>query len=266
MISQFKFIHVTDLHLTAPGSELYGLNPHDRFDKCLLDIEAWHPDAAFCVITGDLADAGEPEAYAWLAERLEAFSLPCHLMIGNHDERETFKAHFAATPVDGNGFVQCAFDTPAGRFILLDTYKDSTSAGEYCAKRQTWLSAELDAARGKPVWLFMHHPPFDISIDYLDRIKLEDHRALAELIVDHGDVRHIFYGHVHRPGYVNWQGVPCTSLPSINHQVPLNAMAVGGKSYSDEPPMYAAVLMNGTQVTIHFDAFDDRGEVDMPVK
>lgn len=264
MASRFKFIHITDLHLTPPGTNLYGLSPHERFDRCLSDIEAWHADAEFCIITGDLADAGDPQAYAWLAARLAAFSLPCHLMIGNHDRRDAFSSQFQTAPLDDNGFVQQAFDTPAGRFILMDTFKAGTSAGEYCGKRQAWLQAELKAAQGMPTWLFMHHPPFDISIDYMDRIKLEDHEALANMVDDHGDIRHIFYGHVHRPGYVNWRGVPCTSLPATNHQVPLSGRAVTGKPYSDEPPMYAVVLIEDTQVTIHFDAYDHRGDVVMP--
>lgn len=264
MTSPFKFIHITDLHLKPPGEKLWGLNPQERFDHCLKDIESWHDDAEFCVISGDLADAGEPGAYDWLRDRLAAFPLPCHLMIGNHDERETFKAHFPDTPVDPDGFVQHAFDTSAGRFLLLDTFKGGTSSGEYCNKRQSWLRTQLDTAGDAPVWIFMHHPPFDISIPYMDRIKLEDHQAFAGLTAGNANIRHIFYGHVHRPGYVNWQGIPCTSLPSINHQIPLSPDSIAGIPYSDEPPMYAVVLINENQVTIHFDAFDHRQPADMP--
>ena len=264
MPALLKFIHISDPHLKPPGHKLWGLDPQERFERCLADIEAWHEDASFCVISGDLADAGEPGAYDWLRERLRAFALPCHLMIGNHDHRDTFKAHFPDTPADENGFVQHAFDTPEGRFVLLDTFKGGTSAGEFCAQRQSWLRRELDEASDQPVWLFMHHPPFDISIPYMDRIKLEDHEAFSELIASHDDIRHIFYGHVHRAGYVNWQGIACTSLPSINHQVPLSRMAVAGKPYSNEPPMYGVVLINDAQVTIHFDAYDHRGELDIP--
>ncbi len=252
-----KLIHVTDLHLTAPGEKLFGLNPHERFERCLADIEKWHGDAQFCIISGDLADAGQPEAYDWLRECLQDFPLTTHLMIGNHDYRDTFKDRFPDAPVDQHGFVQHAFDADAGRFVLLDTYKGGTSAGQFCERRQGWLRSVLDDAKDSPVWLFMHHPPFDISIAYMDRIKLEDHAAFAALIAEYDNIRHIFCGHVHRPSYVNWRGIPCTSLPSINHQVPLNREAVG-KAYSYEPPMYATVLIEHDQVTIHLDAYDDR--------
>ena len=61
-----KIIHMTDFHLTAPGVDLCGLDPHDRVARCLDDAARWHGDADFCVISGDLADDGDPRAYAWL--------------------------------------------------------------------------------------------------------------------------------------------------------------------------------------------------------
>ena len=50
--------------------------------------------------------------------------MPCHLMLGNHDERDAFCAAFPEAPVEPAGFVQQAFDTPAGCFILLDTTRN----------------------------------------------------------------------------------------------------------------------------------------------
>ncbi len=257
-----KFIHITDFHLSAPGSTLWGLDPHDRVDRCLADIERWHGDAAFCVITGDLADNGEPEAYAWLAERLERFALKTFLMIGNHDRPEAFCTGFPEVQRDPNGFVQYRHDTEAGRFLFLDTYKGPVSEGQYCEKRLRWLEDELQNAAGQPVWLFMHHPPFDVGMPYMDRIKLEDHEAFAEAIGRHEDIRHIFFGHVHRAILVNWQGIPCSALPGINHQVPLKRESVG-TAYSIEPPMYGVVLINGRQTIVHFDACLDRGPAQM---
>ena len=262
MSHTLKFIHVTDLHLTPPGDDLWSLNPHDRFEKCLEDIVKWHSDAEFCIISGDLTDAGSPEAYDWLRDKLAGFPIKCHLMLGNHDARDVFNSQFPDAPTDDNGFVQSAFDTDAGRFLLLDTFKGGTSAGEYCEKRRAWLGDELDKASNRPVWLFMHHPPFDISIPYMDRIKLEESHLFADVVARHGNIRHLFYGHVHRAGYVNWNGIPCTSLPAINHQVPLNREP-GGNPYTDEPPMYGIVLADENQVTIHFDAYLDRRELDM---
>src|SRR6185369_6100150 len=58
-----KFIHITDTHFVPPGNLLYGLNPIDRLALCVADVNKHHPDAAFAILTGDLAHKGQPEAY-----------------------------------------------------------------------------------------------------------------------------------------------------------------------------------------------------------
>ena len=258
-----KFIHITDPHLIQPGELLWGKDVHAGVQNCLADIAQWHPDAEFCVITGDLADRSEKSAYDWLKQQLDGFPIPCHLMIGNHDDRTIYLENFPEQQRDDNGFAQTAFDTSAGRFLLLDTFKGETSAGQYCEKRQAWLRAELEAAAGKPVWLFMHHPPFDIGIHYMDRIKLDEHREFADIICDYPNIRHIFFGHVHRPVFVNWNGIACTALPALCHQIPLNRDAIGGKPYAKGPGMYGIVLIDGDQTTVHFEQFENRGPAEM---
>lgn len=257
-----KIIHITDFHLARPGERLWGLDPYDRLDRCLSDIARWHADAAFCVMSGDLTNRGETEAYGWIRERLESFPLESVLMVGNHDSRDAFVAAFPEVAVDPNGFVQSARETERGVFLFLDTLKGPVSEGAYCERRRAWLADQLDRARDKPVWIFMHHPPFDVGIPYMDRIKLEEPEKFAEVLSSHDDVRHIFFGHVHRAALVSWRKIPCTSLPGINHQVPLVSESVGG-SYSDEPPMYGVVLIDDDQTMVHFEACLDRRPADM---
>ena len=257
-----KIIHITDLHLVAPGELLWGLNPHERADRCLKDIARWHGDADFCVISGDLTNEGDRQAYAWLVERLEDFPLKTFLMVGNHDSREEFTQAFPRTGRDENGFVQYVHQSDRGVFLFLDTLKGPVPEGEYCAIRRDWLADQLQAAASDPVWIFMHHPPFDIGIPFMDRIKLEEPEAFAEVISSHGDIRHIFFGHVHRAAFVHWRGIPCTCLPATNHQVPLDRASVGTR-FSVEPPMYGVVLIEQDHTRVHFDACLDRAPADM---
>src|SRR5262245_48212556 len=101
-----KFIQITDTHFVPRGNLLYGLNPIDRLALCIADVNLRHPDAAFAIVTGDLAHKGEPEAYAALRQELEKLGIKLHLILGNHDSRENFAAAFPETPHDENGFVQ----------------------------------------------------------------------------------------------------------------------------------------------------------------
>jgi Icc protein len=253
-----KVIHVTDPHLVPPGQTLWELDASARLDRCLDDIERWHGDAEFCVISGDLSDRAEPEAYEWLRARLDRFPLKTFLMVGNHDDREVFRATWPEVTCDESGFVQQSYQTQSGVFLFLDTNKGGgVSEGRYCSARRSWLIRELERSGGQPIYIFMHHPPCNIGIPYMDRIKLEEPEAFAEALAIGENIQHIFFGHVHRSAYVNWQGIPCTSLPGTNHQVPLVRESVG-TAYSQEPPGYGVVFIDDSQVAVHFDAFLDR--------
>lgn len=255
-----KFIHLTDLHLVPPGETLWGLDPLARLDACLNDIAAHHADAEFCAITGDLAERGETAAYQALKRRLACFPLKTRLMLGNHDDRRNFLNVFGGA--DPSGFVQHVMVRGDSHFLFLDTLKGPpSSAGLYDVPRRDWLARELARAKGAPVYLFMHHPPFDIGHDLMDLIKLDAPEDFAALLAGHA-IRHIFFGHAHRTISGQWRGIPFSALPSLNHQLPL----VGGSVatvYSDEPPMYGAVLIDEERTIVHADAFLHRAPARM---
>lgn len=252
-----KFIHLTDPHLVPRGRRLWGLDPLERLDRCLADIAAHHGDAQFCVITGDLTDKGDEDSYRLLKERLDGFPLPSHLLIGNHDDRVAFTNVFGASHCDAGGFVQRSIRAGNWQLFALDTVKEgNTSAGTYCATRRRWLEREIAAAQGRPLLLFMHHPPFDIGHPLMDLIKLDEPERFHE-IVGNADVRHLFFGHGHRPVSGQWRRIPFSAVPSLNHQLPLVAAAVP-TVYSDEPAMYAVVLIEDDRIVVHMDAFLDR--------
>ena len=65
-----KIIQVSDTHIVPPGRGLWGFDPRARLEACIADVNARHGDADLCILTGDLTDRGEPEAYGELREIL----------------------------------------------------------------------------------------------------------------------------------------------------------------------------------------------------
>ena len=255
-----KFIHLTDTHLVHPGRALYGTDPLWRLQQAVASIQAEHGDAAFVIVTGDLAHWGETEAYAALREALSPLPMGVHLLIGNHDHRGRFLQIFAAdTHVDSHGFVQYAFDAGGLRHIVLDSHEPGVSWGVFCARRARWLADELARADGQPVHLYMHHPPFAVGIAAMDRIALRDIAPLREALAPHRSrIRHLFFGHLHRPTAGSWWGIPTSTLRGTNHQVALhlgNSERVQG---SHEPPQYAVVLADAETTLVHLHDYADR--------
>lgn len=258
-----KLVHLSDLHLVPPGERLWGLDPVARLEACLRDIARYHSDADFCVISGDLTERGDAEAYMALKSRLERFPLKTFLMLGNHDDRDTYFEVFDDAPKDDKGFAQEMHLTSDAAFLFLDTLEPGQSSGSYCKARCTWLERMLDRAGDVPIYIFIHHPPFDIGIPFLDRVKLADHEAIARITADR-TIHHLFFGHVHRPVFCTWQGILCSAVPGLAHQVPLVAETVSTQ-YSIEPPIYAVVTVDADRTLVHYDAFLHRHSADMPL-
>ena len=253
-----KFIHLTDTHLVTPGELLYGNDPLQRLQAAVQSMAAEHGDAAFCLITGDLAHWGEPAAYAALQECLQALPMPVHLLIGNHDNRMAFRARFVDTPVDPFGYVQRVMPFAQGLMLMLDTNEPGVSHGVFCARRRQWLAEQLRESGDTPLWLAMHHPPFDVGLPSMDAIGLHDAQAFAEVLAPHRHrVRHLFFGHVHRPISGSWQGIPFSTLRATNHQVALDLHHSGRIPGNFEPPAYAVVLADEQQTLVHNHDFLD---------
>ena len=87
--------------------------------RCVEDINRTHSDADLCVITGDLTHWGERDAFEHLREHLDKLQIPLRLLLGNHDDRETFRSVFQAQRADENGFIQSVDDFAKERFIYL---------------------------------------------------------------------------------------------------------------------------------------------------
>jgi 3',5'-cyclic AMP phosphodiesterase CpdA len=263
-----KFIQITDTHLVPPGKTLLELDPRARLDACIADVNANHGDAEFCVITGDLAHAGRIEAYENLKECLSKLRIPYHLLIGNHDNRQVFCEMFPDTACDDNGFVQSVLDTPAGPFIFLDTVietpENGSHWGEFCDRRAGWLKRQIEKSGGKPVYIFMHHPPFDIAIPSLDNIKIREAGPFNAVAGDSGSIRHLFFGHVHRPVSGSWRGIPFSMLPGTNHQVALDFDTVSPVPKSLEPPGYGVVFVTPESVVVHTHDFLDTSALPVP--
>lgn len=248
-----KLIHVTDLHLRAPGTLVSGRDPLLNLQAAIADINASHADARLVVFSGDLSDDGSAASYRALASALDALLPPFRLMLGNHDDRAAFLGVFPETPADG-GFIQSVDDTEAGRIVCLDTLEPGKVAGRLGDERLAWLDRQLAGTQGGPAFVFMHHPPFAIGMEPLDAVRLSDADAFAELIGRHGNVRHIFAGHVHRLTSGVWKGVPFNTGRGTNHQ---SAALFGATDFatSFEAPTYNVVLTDGEATVVHAQEF-----------
>jgi len=249
-----KIIQLTDLHLVRPGQVLYGTSPLERLQLAIDGILEAHTDAEFCLLTGDLANAGNEVVYRSLAQALARLPMPAYPLVGNHDDREALARFFPALAANADGFLQSAIATRHGRFLLLDTLEPGVPWGNYCARRREWLGAQLRESGDEAIWLAMHHPPLAVGIPSMDQYSLRDPEAFWSVIAPHrARIRHLFFGHLHRPIGGSWHGIPfsCTAAP--NHQIALDLATLRGDEVPGcrEPAGYAVILIDDERVVVH---------------
>lgn len=204
-------IHVSDTHFLAGGVKLSGrYDVASTFARTLEAIAAVHPHPSAIVITGDLADLGEPDAYRRLRDAVEPVAAALGTVVvwvaGNHDERPALREGLldlapSEDPVTG------AWDLDGLRLIALDTSVPGWHHGDIDRAQLDWLAEVLSEPAPHGTLLAMHHPPLPSHLPLFDILELRHQDELADVIRG-TDVRGILAGHLHYSSHGMFAGVP----------------------------------------------------------
>ncbi|MEV4735446.1 MULTISPECIES: metallophosphoesterase [unclassified Microbacterium] len=204
-------VHVSDPHFLAGGAHLGGrYDVESTFARTLDAIRAVHPSPAAIVVTGDLADLGEPDAYRRLRDAVEPVAEELGTVVvwvaGNHDERPALREgllDLAPTqePVTG------VWDLDGLRLIALDSSVPGWHHGDLDEAQLTWLAEILREPAPHGTLLAMHHPPLPSHLPLFDILELRHQDELADVIRG-TDVRGILAGHLHYSSHGTFAGIP----------------------------------------------------------
>jgi Icc protein len=247
-----KLVLISDSHLTASG-EVEGVACKARLEQAVAQISRHHSDALACVGTGDLADSGEPAAYAAVAQITARLPMPFLPMIGNHDSRDAFRA---ALPPPGDAmaaYQQFRWDTGDLTLLCLDSLSPGEDGGRLDDERLAWLEAQLDRCAGRRVLVFVHHPPAQLWLGLQDEIMLHEPEPLLALLKAYPAVEYLFCGHVHRPVSGLIGGLPFTTLRALAHQTrPGHGLTDWADFVArDERPAYGVIWIADDRIAIH---------------
>jgi Icc protein len=260
---------ISDLHIKRPGALAYRrVDTAAALARCVARLNALEPRPDAVVITGDLVDGGSAEEYRHLRTLLAPLAIPYYLLVGNHDDRVALRDAFIdhAYLRAGGEFVQYALDIGPLRLIALDSQVPGQSAGTLCDARLAWLAAELDAARGAPVVIALHHPPFVSGIGHMDAQRLDPTSAerLAAILGRYDNVERVICGHLHRPMFVRFGGTVASAVAAPAHQVALDLRDNAPSAFRLEPPAFALHRYERTTGLVTHHAYVDEGEGPYP--
>jgi 3',5'-cyclic AMP phosphodiesterase CpdA len=249
---------ITDLHITTDKDPVNQERNEQRLRAVLAAIHALQPRPVAIIASGDLVDRGEAEEYAALKAILRDVEIPIYMGLGNHDRRDPFRAAYPATPVDGEGFVQYAFNLGDLRVIMLDTLDEGSGDGGFCAKRAAWLKRALDQAPDAPTILVLHHPPILSGIQWMDP-KPDDAwiLRLARVLKGRRQILTALCGHTHRAFHGLLAGQLFSASPATSIQLTLNLTPVdlsapdGREILVDEPAGFTLLMWERGRLTTH---------------
>ena len=254
-----EFVILTDCHFGPPGQRFYGLDPRERLEAAIEVVNRDHARVDFVIFAGDLTDLGQREAYENFAGAVTKLQVPPILMLGNHDRRGPFRSVFPNADDDGNGFVQALRVFPAASILTLDTLDEDgrTHVGILCGRRLAFLERALrEAPADRPLLLFQHNHSGKVGLRSMDRYNVRNADEQWETFERAGrrpDA--MFHGHIHRPVFGLWRGVPYHVQRSIMHQVGFDLETEDKIPGSLEPPDFALVRVSGDGLTVHHRQF-----------
>jgi len=263
-------LHLSDTHLRAAGSRLFDLvDATDHLARALAVIEASGiaPDAI--VITGDLADLGEGDAYGELRALVEPFAerlgTRVFWVMGNHDDRTQFRARLLdeRAPIDPQP-VDTVDELDGLRLVTLDSTVPGFHHGELRDSQLAWLADVLATPAPLGTILAMHHPPVPSVLPLAGSVELRDQARLAR-VVRGTDVRAIVAGHLHYSTFATFAGIPVSVASSTCYAQDLTVPAGGTRPQDgaqafnmvhvyDDTVVHSVVPVDAPNTLEHIDA------------
>lgn len=204
-------VHLSDTHFLAGNAPLGGR--YDTEARLAATLDAVRrvgapPDAI--VVTGDLTDLGEVEAYERLRAAIDPLAAewgcPVAWVAGNHDERGPLRRGLWGLP-ETDEPVTGEWDLAGLRLIALDSSVPGWHHGELGRAQLAWLRERLSTPAPLGTILALHHPPIPSHVPLFDILELQDQDAFADAVLG-TDVRAILAGHLHYSTSALFAGIP----------------------------------------------------------
>jgi len=231
---------LSDCHVMAPdddGAELY--QSADRLADAVTHLNNGINRPDIVIISGDLVNYGNREAYLIFKEIISELQMPVFVMAGNHDDRNILREVFSDhSYLPARGPLKYVIDGWPLKLIVLDTNLHGKAQGILGEEQLAWLDNELLQEKDRDIVLFMHHPPFSTGMCTMDEMELIDAEGFGEVVRKHSHVERILCGHLHRAVQRRYHGTVAQTCPSTSHQLHLLLGDANELGTVREPPEY----------------------------
>ncbi|MCH5145652.1 phosphodiesterase [Desulfovibrio sp. UIB00] len=235
-----RILQLSDTHLRGDHSLSFRVVDTRRcLDEAVAHVKSLTQQPDIIVITGDLADSGDLNAYHILHDELLPFGVPVYAVPGNHDRRDRLREvmpHWCPAKEDIAPYLCYTVEEENLRLIMMDSMSPGSHSGHFPAETGDWLERELAKRPDTPTMFFMHHPPFVTGMGAMDE-PFENVERFAAIVERNPQMR-LSFGHMHRPIVTEWHGRIAMTAPAVSMQIDLDLSPEGGDNFRMETPGY----------------------------
>lgn len=233
-------LQLSDTHLRGDNSLSFRVVDTRRcLDAATAHLKTMTQKPDIIVLSGDLADSGDLNAYHILYDALSPLGIPVYALPGNHDRRDRMRdvlQGWCPAAPEVSPHICYTVEMDELRLVMVDSMHPGSHSGHLFPAVEGWLARTLAQRPDVQTLVFMHHPPFMTGMGAMDE-PFENQGALAAIAGDNPQIR-LCFGHMHRPIITQWQGRLCMTAPSAAMQIDLDLSPEGGDTFRMEAPGY----------------------------
>jgi Icc protein len=245
-----RIVHISDFHLPArPDKQVNGVYPYENLKAAVEAIRRQAPRPDLIVLGGDFFEEGDKANYRTAVEPFETLQIPLHAVVGNHDHLPALKKS-SGLPSEAAPGGYYSFDHGGHHVVILNSAGTGKPFGRLEEEQLLWLSADLHEHRFTPVLIFLHHPPFDTGVAWMDKIRLLNAESLWEIIPPFShNILGIFVSHLHMAVTYCHRQVLLAGAPATCWQYEGNTDSAKA-AISAEAPGFNLIDLAGSQVSV----------------
>ena len=208
-----KIAQISDSHLLNDSTlTIHGVNPFERLLRVLEYVKKNRYEIIF--FTGDLANDGNRESYRQLWDLIKDLENKYCIIPGNHDDLHEMLHVLPQSnlfTIGKNPF----FKLNNWYFLYLDTTVQNKNHGYISELSIKALKNVVKKLKKCNICVIMHHHPFNVGVNMVDKYKIINFDSITDLLVD---VKLVLYGHVHNDYTEYHNGKIYSSCPSTCFQ------------------------------------------------
>tara|TARA_X000000368_G_scaffold242103_1_gene191274 strand:- start:247 stop:1011 length:765 start_codon:yes stop_codon:yes gene_type:complete len=212
---------ISDTHLICVSSKFKVIaeNRIKYLENCVSNILGLRPQPDAIIHTGDVSHNGLIEEYRLAYKILNRLNSPIFFTPGNRDDKNNLKSiflHSYLTNAERDQFIYSTYFKDF-RIISMDTSCKKNNQGEITLKGLEIFSQILMENKEIPTVIFMHHPPYDVSLSSNKNIEYNSEKLIPKFwkILESFNVIGLFCGHIHRNFQTKVGNIISQTLPPI---------------------------------------------------